>query len=540
VTLGFLHGNPSGYVAFFGIAIPVAGFLSQAARYRHAATVEERQQAKLLMWALGLGFLTAIAFFVGLGVLRSFQRTANGLVDLRRDAFGVFPVLFLIIPITLVVILLRRRLWDIEKVINRTLVYGTLAWIIGILYVLVVVGISRAFGGGDRANIPLSILATALVAVAFDPLRERLQRIANVLVYGKRATPYEVIAHFSDQMADALYTEEVLPRMAEAAARGVRADRARVRLVLPGGGEESVVWPPGASPDEFDRVITVVHKREPVGQIAVAKPVGEPLTQAEDQLLADLASQAGLAMRNVRLTVELQARLAQISAQAEDLKLSRQRIVTARDAEQRRLERQIHDGAEKRLRAIETDLRRARGLLAGDPEQAVEVLEQIGVEANETLAELRDLARGIFPPLLTDRGLTPALEAQVRKLGSTARLHFEPSIHGARFPAEAESAAYFCCVEALVNAAKHAGTAPVSLTVAQREGWLEFAIEDAGPGFDPTGPSQGAGLQKMRDRLEALGGSLDVRSAPGAGARILGRVPVAQTSPRADALEPVG
>jgi signal transduction histidine kinase/plastocyanin len=538
--LGTLHGNPSGYVAFFGIAIPIAGFVSQAARYRHAASVEERQQAKLLMWALGLGFLTAIAFFVGIGILRSFQRSATDLVDLRRDAFGVFPVLFLVIPITLVVVLLRRRLWDIEKVINRTLVYGTLAWIIGILYVVVVVGISHAVGSGNRANLPLSILATAVVAVAFDPLRERLQHIANVLVYGKRATPYEVIAHFSDQMAEALYTEEVLPRMAEAAARGVRADRARVRLMLPGGREESVVWPPGASQDEFDRVITVMDNREPVGQIAVAKPSADPLTPAEDQLLADLASQAGLAMRNVRLTVELQARLAQISAQAEDLKLSRQRIVTARDAEQRRLERQIHDGAERRLREMEAELRRAGGLLAGDPAQAVEILEKVGVEANETLAELRDLARGIFPPLLTDRGLIPALEAQVRKLGSAARLQFDPSIHGARFSAEAEAAAYFCCVEALVNAAKHAGAAPVSLTVGQRDGWLEFVIEDAGPGFDPRGPSKGAGLQKMRDRLEALGGSLEVRSAPGAGAQVVGRVPVGQTAPVPGTLEPVG
>jgi signal transduction histidine kinase len=310
--------------------------------------------------------------------------------------------------------------------------------------------------------------------------------------------------------------------------------------MLPGGREESVVWPPGASQDEFDRVITVMDNREPVGQIAVAKPSADPLTPAEDQLLADLASQAGLAMRNVRLTVELQARLAQISAQAEDLKLSRQRIVTARDAEQRRLERQIHDGAERRLREMEAELRRAGGLLAGDPAQAVEILEKVGVEANETLAELRDLARGIFPPLLTDRGLIPALEAQVRKLGSAARLQFDPSIHGARFSAEAEAAAYFCCVEALVNAAKHAGAAPVSLTVGQRDGWLEFVIEDAGPGFDPRGPSKGAGLQKMRDRLEALGGSLEVRSAPGAGAQVVGRVPVGQTAPVPGTLEPVG
>jgi signal transduction histidine kinase/plastocyanin len=539
VTLGSLHGNPSGYVAFFGIAIPVAGFLSQAARYRYAVSPEERQQSKLLMWALGLGFLTAIAFFVGIGILRSLQ-TESGFVDLRRDAFGVFPALFLVIPVTLVVILLRRRLWDIERVINRTLVYGTLAWIIGILYVVVVVGISDALGRRNGANVGLFIAATALVAVAFEPLRDRLQGMANVLIYGKRATPYEVISHFSGQMAETLETEEILPRMAEAAARGVGAERARVRVVLPGGGEESVVWPPGAPQAEFDRVITVMHNREPVGQIAVAKPPGEPLTASEDGLLADLASQAGLAMRNVQLTVELQARLAQISGQAADLRDSRQRIVTARDAEQRRLERQIHDGAERELKTIETELRRAGELLNQDPQLAVGVLEQVGTAANETLAGLRDLARGIFPPLLTDRGLAAALEAQVRKLRSAARLEFDPSVLGARFPAAAEAAAYFCCLEALANADRHARAAPVSLRVAQRDGWLEFVVEDEGPGFDPSRPSDWAGLQRMRDRLEALGGSLEVGSAPGRGTRIAGRVPVVDQARRMESLEPVG
>jgi signal transduction histidine kinase/plastocyanin len=537
--LGTLHGNPSGYVAFFGIAIPVAGFISQASRYRHAGTIEERQQSKLLMWALGLGFLTAIAFFIGIGILRSLQRTETGLVDLRRDAFGVFPVLFLIIPITLVVVLLRRRLWDIERVINRTLVYGTLAWIIGILYVGVVVGISHAVGGGDSANLGLSIVATALAAVAFEPLRNRLQHIANLLVYGKRATPYEVISHFSDQIAEALDTEEVLPRMAEAAARGVGAKRARVRVALPDGSQETVSWPRGSSQEEFDRVVTVVDNGEPVGEIAVAKPAGERLTPSEDRLLADLASQAGLAMRNVRLTVELVARLAQISAQAEDLRVSRQRIVTARDAEQRRLEGQIREGAEEQLKAVQSELHRAHELLGQDPEGAAAVLEEVAAASNETLAGLRDLARGVFPPLLADRGLSHALEAQVRKLHSPARLQFDPSVLGNRFTAAAEAAAYFCCVEALVNAGKHAGAAPVSLSVSERGGWLEFVIEDSGQGFDPSRPTDGTGLQRMRDRLEALGGSLQVESVAGRGTRIVGRVPADEEAERAS-LEPVG
>jgi signal transduction histidine kinase len=283
----------------------------------------------------------------------------------------------------------------------------------------------------------------------------------------------------------------------------------------------------------------VLHNREAVGQIAVAKPTGQPLTAAEDGLLSDLASQAGLAMRNVRLTVELQARLEQISVQAEELRASRQRIVAARDAEQRRLERQIHDGAQQRLTAIEAELRRAGEVLPHDPERAVAILEEVGAAANETLGGLRDLARGIFPPLLADRGLVLALEAQVRKLGSEARLEFDPSVLEARFPVAAEAAAYFCCVEALVNAAKHAGPASVSVNVLQRDGWLEFAIEDTGPGFEPSGAIEETGLQRVRDRLEALGGSLAVESAAGRGTRVLGRVPVDELMTADDALEPV-
>jgi signal transduction histidine kinase/plastocyanin len=538
--LGALHGDPSSYVAFFGIAIPVAGFLSQAARFRQATTPEERQQSKLLMWALGLAFLTAVAFFVVIALLRSLQGAESTFADLRKEVFGVFPALFLVIPITLVVVLLRRRLWDIERVINRTLVYGTMAWIITVLYVVVVVGVSHALGGGDEANVSLSIAATAVAAVAFEPLRRWLQRVANVLVYGKRATPYEVISNFSEQMAGALDTEEVLPRMAEAAARGVGATRARVSVSLPGGRDESVTWPPDASREGFDRVVTVVHQLEPVGEIDVAKPPGEPLTAAEEGLLTDLASQAGLAMRNVRLTAELQARLAQISAQAEDLRASRQRIITARDIERRRLERQIHDGAEQQLAAIDAELHLAGEVLDRDPVRAAELLDAAGEAAQETLQGLRDLARGIFPPLLSDRGLATALEAQVRKMGSPATLQFDPAVVAARFAQETEAAAYFCCLEALANAQKHAGAAALSLTLARRDGWLEFVIEDAGLGFDPASPSDGSGLQNMRDRLEALGGSLEVASAPGAGTRIVGRLPIAENAAKSESLEPVG
>src|SRR5256712_6273452 len=199
-----------------------------------------------------------------------------------------------------------------------------------------VVGIGGLAGPGSRPNLALSIVGPAVVAVAFQPVRERVQRFANRLVYGKRATPYEVLAGFADQMAGTLSADEVLPQMAEAAARGVGAQAARVTLILPGAGDRSTIWPPGAAYGPFARVLPVAYHGDPVGEIAVRENPGQPITPGEGRLLADLAAQAGLVPRPLRLPAELQARLADISAPASGLRASRHRILAAPEDERRR------------------------------------------------------------------------------------------------------------------------------------------------------------------------------------------------------------
>jgi signal transduction histidine kinase len=232
------------------------------------------------------------------------------------------------------------------------------------------------------------------------------------------------------------------------------------------------------------------------------------MTPAREKLIRDVAAQAGLVLRNVRLI--------------EDLRASRQRLVTAQDEERRRIERNIHDGAQQQLVALAVQLRLLEQQVERDPGAAREAAGRLRAAAAEALEDLRDLARGIYPPLLADQGLRAALEAQARK----APLPVAVEADGVgRYPREAEAAVYFCCLEALQNAAKHAGASRILVRVAPEDGELRFTVEDDGRGYDPPTTPRGSGLQNMADRIEALGGSLEVRSSPGRGTAVTGRLP---------------
>jgi signal transduction histidine kinase len=364
------------------------------------------------------------------------------------------------------------------------------------------------------------------VAVVFEPLRQRTQRIANRVVYGHRASPYEVLTEFSRRLAGALSIEDVLPRMAEAAARGVGGPSARVRVFVPGGVDRVVSWPADSQTSSFDRTELVLHQGEPVGEIAVAKVRGESVTPGEAALLTDLAAQAGPALSNVRLTLELEAQLMQLATQADELRASRQRIVAAQDTERRRLERDIHDGAQQHLVAIAVNARLARQVLDSAPVRTGILLDEISSQVDDALETVRALARGIFPPVLADRGLMPALRAHLARSVAPVRLDADASLVGARFDRRIESAMYFCCLEALQNAAKHAAGATVTVHLRADQGCLTFEVSDQGPGFNTEIAHNGTGLQGMLDRMAAVGGTLEVVSAVGEGATIRGRAPL--------------
>jgi signal transduction histidine kinase len=249
--------------------------------------------------------------------------------------------------------------------------------------------------------------------------------------------------------------------------------------------------------------------------------VSDPHTHGEAELVDRLADQAGLILANARLTADLEARLDQIAVQAAELRASRQRIVTAQDEERRRLERNIHDGAQQQLVALAVQARIAEGVAGTDPDKARDLLQHLQDGLQQALDDLRDLARGIYPPLLADQGLGAAVEAQARR--STVPVTVEAS-HVGRYSQEIEAAVYFCTLEALNNVAKYAEANSVQVRLADEGGELQFRIVDNGRGFDTSVTDYGTGLQGMADRLDAVGGTLDVRSEPGQGTTVIGRV----------------
>ncbi|MEX1045929.1 MAG: ATP-binding protein [Actinomycetota bacterium] len=506
-----------------GFLLVVSAFASLAslwARYRSVGP-EERQQLRWLFLVGEIGAVLLVSLFL---MVLIFGDPDTGAAARADDIVMLLLVTDIVvgIPVAVGIAILKHRLYDIDIVINKTVVFGALAIFITGVYVAIVVGIGALVGRGDEPNVALSIAATAVVAVAFQPVRQRVQRFANRLVYGKRATPYEVMADFSHRMAGTLSVDEVLPNMAEAAATGVGAESARVRVLLPEGREKAAVWPGDSAADSFDRTLDVLHAEKRVGGIEVRKPGGEQFTPAEEKLLADLASQAGLALHNVRLADELRARLDQISEQAGEIEVSRRRIVQARDEALRRLEADLEGGAQQQLMMLSKKLLTATDTVTSDPQRSAVLLEEVGTDANDALETLRDLARGIFPPLLAEEGITAALYAHINKHALPATLEAEGI---RRYDPSVEAAVYFCCIEAMQNTSKFAPGSSITIKMQTSSEGLDFSITDDGPGFDPEPVRGRPGITNMSDRVEAVGGSLEIRSAMDRGTLVAGRIP---------------
>jgi len=501
----------------------LAAIVSVVFRYRRAGTVEREQ----LKWLIYAGALIVVALLAEL-VVEKIMGPGNASTNLQ-NALSTGAVA--LIPVAIGIAIFRYRLYDIDVVINKTLVYGSLAAFITAVYVAIVVGLgSLVAQHGARAGLWLSIAATAVVAVAFQPVRARVQHLANRLVYGRRATPYEVLAQFAERTAGTYATEELLPRMARILAEGTAARRADVWLRADGVFRDDATWPPGEPPfpqtradsggrlavPGADRLLPVRYQGEVLGALSVSKRPGESLTPAEGKLLADLATQAGLVLRNVGLWEQLTARL-------EEIRASRQRLVAAQDEERRRIERNIHDGAQQQLVALTIKLNLTEGLIGTDPEGERELLAELRQDAASAVEDLRDLARGIYPPLLAGEGLAAALRAQAAKSPVPTSVEADGI---ARYPQDVEAAVYFCVLEALQNVAKYAGASSARVRLAASGDELRFEVADNGAGFDSRAKAYGTGLQGMADRLSAHDGTLDVRASPGAGTVVTGRLRV--------------
>jgi signal transduction histidine kinase len=444
-----------------------------------------------------------------------------------------------------------------HRVLRHAIALAGLAALVVALFVAVVVAFGRLPEGGEWTLLALSALAAAACALLWIPARERLGR----LVPGERRSPENALRAFGTRLTRSLPLDELLLQLAETLRRSLALDaaevwtgsggvleraasvpdRGRSTLILTpaeqavvaragvSGQAWAAVWLPqlaGARDEAALRIAPVTSAGELLGLIVVERPPGAaPFGDQDEQLLADLARQLGLTLRNVRLDSDLQASLDELRRQAEELRASRARVVSAADAERRRIERDLHDGAQQHLVGLVVNLRLARELADADPAEAKTVLEGLGRDAKEALEQVRELAHGIYPPLLLDRGLAEALGAAAARAGLPARLE---AAGLARYAPEVEATVYFCCLEALQNAAKHAGPgARATVRVWQEQRGLLFEVADDGGGFAAGDGRGGAGMANMRDRLGALGGRLAVASEPGRGTSVTGTIPLA-------------
>ena len=423
---------------------------------------------------------------------------------------------FALIPIAIGIAVLRYRLYDIDVVIRKTVVFAVMAAVIAVVYVGLVVGIGTLVG--STSSPLLSALAAAIVALVFQPVRTRARRFADRVVYGKRATPYEVMAEFGGQLAGTYSADDVLARTARILAEGVGAESARVLLQVGEDLREVAAWPEDQRVAEREGEFTteVRHQGELLGALSVSMPPSDPMNPAKETLVRDLAAQAGLVLRNEGLTATLKARLS-------DLQAAQKRLISAQDEERRKLERNIHDGAQQQLVALQVRQRLAEQSIDRDPAKAKEMLAQVQADTGAALDDLRDLARGIYPPLLADKGLAAALESQARK--ATIPVHVEADGIG-RFPQDIEAAVYFSALEALQNTAKYAQANAATVVVHRSDHQLTFSVSDDGRGFDPASNGRGSGLQGIADRLGALEGEVTVESSLGRGTTVSGRLPL--------------
>jgi signal transduction histidine kinase len=494
-----------------GILVSLLSIVSVILRFRRSRGVE-RAQMRWLAFVAMIGGVFLVAM-VAVGASSGEDEPLLGEILFTL----LLSTLALGLPAAIGVAVLRYRLWDLDIVIRKTLIFAVVAGgmtllAVGIVFALPALAIGPGLSEWERGLLLVGIV----IGMFVGPLRRRARRLADRIVYGGRATPYEVLTDFSERVGETYSAEDVLPRMAGVLGEGTGAERAAVWLSIGKEMRAEAVWPsdtdpPAALPDD---AVEVLHQGERLGALSVAMPANDPMNPAKEKLVKDLAAQAGPVLRNVRLI--------------EALRDSRRRLVTVQDEERRKLERNIHDGAQQQLVALAVQLKLADGLVERDPGKAHDLLEKLRADTNAALEDLRDLARGIYPPLLADQGLPAALEAQARKAAVPTTV--EADVVG-RFPQEIESAVYFSCLEALQNVAKYAEATRVTIALSNGSGEISFTVTDDGRGFDPSATGYGTGLQGIADRLAAIGGDLAVESTPGTGTTVAGRVRVGEATP---------
>ena len=537
--------------AVFAICLPAATVLAlPAIRIRYAAA--ESRDRERLQWT-GIGAVLAATVAIAATVLNLLVAWPTPLAPVTAAATVLVPLGLMAGDVPQLGKFGGRLLVHVLAVAGYTVA-------VAVVYIIVILGLGNPpQDNADHELLGLSMLAAAVGAIGYLPVRDRLISWATKSVFGARQAPDEVLRTFGSRMTRAVSMDELLLQLAESLRKTMNLTSAEVftgmgdvleRVAsVPDAGPASLVvtarerpvvtragisgnawvsvWLPALLEGRGDcqlRVMPASHAGELLGLIVAQRPAtGEAFSAEHDRVLTELARQVGLAVHNARLDTALQTTLDELRKQADELRESRARIVASGDAERRRLERNLHDGAQQHLVAMAVNLRLARDIFADDPPAATEMLDLLASEIKDTISELRELAHGIYPPLLADRGLGEALQAAAN------RSPLEVAVRAAgigRYGPETEAAIYFCSLEALQNAAKHAPGSRVELRIWEEAGGLLFSVSDDGPGFSQEQARSGHGFVNMADRLGSIGGTVRWESGPGKGSQVLGSIPL--------------
>jgi signal transduction histidine kinase len=420
-----------------------------------------------------------------------------------------------------------------NHVVQRVLVWVGLAVFVVGVYIVVVRGAGAFIGRTDSPSVPLSVLATATVGLSFARVQAAIEGWAGRLIGGRSAAPYDVLRRFSESVPEEESNEDLPARMARLLAEGTGARWAQVWVSVAGRLNLAATWPadtdaietpPALLPEAHDaagpglRARAVTHGGEPLGVLRLQERTGLPLSSVEERLFTDLADRAGLMLRLVGVRGDLELRRGELLERADELKASRRRLIETQDAERRRLERDLHDGAQQHLVALTVNLRLAQTLSKSSPVRAVALLGLQADAATVAIETLSSLSRGIYPRLLAEQGLVAALRSSVATSAIPVTIIADGMV---RLPPTVEAALYFCCMEAVQNAAKHSGASRLVVRLSDHLGKSHLVVTDDGEGFARAGASStGAGLANMRDRLDAVGGTVSVTSLAGIGTTV--------------------
>jgi signal transduction histidine kinase len=516
------------------VPIPFLGLVTTTSlvlpSYHQAGTIANPYQLDALAWAGPLigGLLSALQGVFVLGVVLLVPRYRRADADRKRRirwllvptvfaagvavtdlvAWRLFPdgapsvgaelgltalwiVAIASLPVAIAVGVLRPDLLDVDRLLRRSLVYAALWASIAVVYVLAAAGLGLA--ASQRLPLGLAIALTVGATLVFQPARTRLERAADRWVFGTRTDPAHLVSRLGATLEGTVELESLLPRMADTLQEGLGVSWARVRLDTAAVGDDGE--PPALSvPIELDG--------EQLGVVECGPRRQGALTPDDAALVATFARQAALAVRNVRLTAELER--------------SRARLVRAQEVERRRIERDLHDGVQQDLVALLGHSARVRQELDRDPVAGSAALDDLQAGLRHVLGDLRELAHGIHPSVLSDRGLLEAVESLAARSVVPVAVRADPALRGMRFAQEIEGAGYFTVAEALANASKHAAATTIDVTLAHHRGGLDITVRDDGRGFEPA-TAVGEGLVNLAERVAALGGRLDVEARPGVG-----------------------